>query len=123
MFHHAVSVYFIEDDERHRSLRAAEDMCGAAPNFIFYEIVRKRNFDIFQQHTIHQPLILFTTITTLSSTTSLLTLTFSIALSHNILCIFTDLAQVVECNIYECLAIVKCCNELTGKFCRFYVEI
>jgi hypothetical protein len=42
-----------EDDERHRSLRAAEDMRGVPPNFIFYEIVRKKNFGVFQQHINH----------------------------------------------------------------------
>jgi hypothetical protein len=40
-----------EHKDAHGWLRAAEDMTGAAPNFIFYEIVRKRNFNVFQQHT------------------------------------------------------------------------
>jgi hypothetical protein len=47
------SLWFLlcrEDDERHQGLRATEDMCGVPPNFIFYEIVRKKNFNIFQQY-------------------------------------------------------------------------
>jgi hypothetical protein len=56
-----------EDDERHRSLCAAEDMCGVLPNFIFYEIVRKRNFNIFQQHTTQQSVLSFVTFFTQTS--------------------------------------------------------
>jgi hypothetical protein len=39
-----------EDKETYRGLQAEEDMSGVPQNFIFFEIVRKRNFSSSQLH-------------------------------------------------------------------------
>jgi hypothetical protein len=45
-----------EDYKRHESLRTGEDMCGVPGNFIFYEIVRIRYFNVSQHpHTFEHP--------------------------------------------------------------------
>jgi hypothetical protein len=57
---------FSKDDERYESSHAGEDMYGVPGNFIFYEIVRTGNSNVFQHPALHNSLssasiLLFTT--------------------------------------------------------------